>query len=406
MIDALLGGTVPFVYHLDNLILHLLAGVLLFLFLARLGYRRNLALLCSLVFIAHPLLAQAVAWVPGRNDSLLTIFVLLSFLAFLRYLTYRKWLFLLAHLLLLALALFTKENAIVTPLLILLYLQFIYRKSTSLMAKIYFVILWGAVILPWLFIRAAVLGALVGTADFQIFRSLWQNCPALLSYFGKIFIPFRLSVLPVMRDLPLWPGLLSLSLLVIALSWSKHRRNKYILFGAAWFLFYLSPSLIQSSSQTANFSEHRIYLAFIGILMVCLELDWFRDFAVVKWKPICAGLTLVLLAGLNIQHNRVFQDKTAFWRNAAQTSPSSAFNLNNLGAMYYLAGNLAGAEAAWRQALALNHQEKLVHNNLGLIYLRQGNLVQAEKEFQNELALDPYSEVAIANLRLLANLKK
>src|SRR3989339_2193475 len=90
MLEAQLGGKEPLVYHFSNLLTHLLGDCLVFILLLRLGYKRQLSFIFAALFTAHPALSQAVAWIPGRNDSQLAIFVLLSFLCFAEFLEKRR----------------------------------------------------------------------------------------------------------------------------------------------------------------------------------------------------------------------------------------------------------------------------------------------------------------------------
>jgi len=41
--------------------------------------------LASLLFAVHPVSAQAVAWIPGGNDPLATIFIVSAFIFFINY---------------------------------------------------------------------------------------------------------------------------------------------------------------------------------------------------------------------------------------------------------------------------------------------------------------------------------
>ena len=83
--DRIIGGGSFAMFHVTNIILHILASGLLFLLLAEMGYDRLKSFLFTLIFVVHPVLVHAVAWVPGRNDTLLAVFVFASFLFFLRY---------------------------------------------------------------------------------------------------------------------------------------------------------------------------------------------------------------------------------------------------------------------------------------------------------------------------------
>jgi hypothetical protein len=66
-------------YHMVNVLLHIISVVLLFSLFKKLGIKELHAFLLALVFAVHPVLSQAVAWIPGRNDTLLAVFTLAFF---------------------------------------------------------------------------------------------------------------------------------------------------------------------------------------------------------------------------------------------------------------------------------------------------------------------------------------
>ena len=84
MLDALVGGPKPFIYHLTNLLLHIAGSLCVFWLLVSLGYHRLSSLLLALLFALHPMFVPMVAWVPTRGDLLLTIFVIVSFVLFIK----------------------------------------------------------------------------------------------------------------------------------------------------------------------------------------------------------------------------------------------------------------------------------------------------------------------------------
>ena len=83
----------------------------------------------ALIFAVHPALNQAVAWIPGRNDSLLALFVLASALAFVRYVENRNWQWLGAYLALSLAALLTKESAVLLPLIFIPVYGFVLKRK-------------------------------------------------------------------------------------------------------------------------------------------------------------------------------------------------------------------------------------------------------------------------------------
>src|SRR5256885_4371332 len=84
MLDALVGGPKPFIYHLTNLLLHIASSLCVFWLLLVLGYRRLLCLLLALLFAIHPMFVPMVAWIPTRGDLLLTIFLIIAFILFIK----------------------------------------------------------------------------------------------------------------------------------------------------------------------------------------------------------------------------------------------------------------------------------------------------------------------------------
>lgn len=402
MIDAQFGGANPLPYHVSNLLLHLLVGCLLYAFLLKLGTRKDPALFLALLFIAHPVLTQAVAWVPGSNDTLLAVFFLLSFLAFIKFAESGRWLYGGLHLLLFFAALLTKENALALPLLCLLYIYCFRIKGWRWPRWLGIFFGWLLMIFPWLLLRQLALKTMIGNADYDIIKSLLANSPAAISYIGKVLFPINLSVLPIMRDLTPVYGLITLALLVILFIRSKGQQPAYIIFGACWFLLLLFPSFIRSQSSVADFAEHRLYLPLIGLIIVVLELDFVKklDFGR-KRAVIAALLVLALLSFLTVRHSFAFRDRLSFWRNAVESSPHYAFNHNNLGAMYYLDGQEERAAEEWQKTLQLNPNERLTHGNLGLIYMHAGRLREAETEFLKEIELNPFYDNVYFNLGLL-----
>jgi len=79
-------GLDPFVYHLLNVILHLINSGLIYRLGRRVfGFAWLPALLYALIFLAHPTHVESVAWITEAKDVLSVFFVLLSWLAFHRF---------------------------------------------------------------------------------------------------------------------------------------------------------------------------------------------------------------------------------------------------------------------------------------------------------------------------------
>ena len=404
-LDAQLGPFSFFRYHLTNIVIHLLSVCLVFLFFVKLKYNKNLSLFFSLVFAVHPILTQAVAWIPGRNDSLLAIFVLLSFIFFLDFLEKRKFKYFFWHLVFFLVALFTKESAIVLPILAILYFLIFQRTKFPFSGKYKLIFGWIGIFLTWFFFRQSALSG-AGALKMNILemgQSILSGLPATVQYLGKIIFPFNLSVVPLIKDTTFIYGIIAIILLIIALLISKQKRLGIIVFGLIWFLIFLLPSFIRPNPGVfADFMEHRVYLPIIGFFIFLMELEPIKKIAAKKEKLIIFGcLIIIILSVITLFHIQAFKNRMNFWQNAVKNSPHSPLAHRNLGAMYYLDGFLDKAEAEYLGALNLNPAEQMVHNNLGLIYMNQGQFQEAEKEFEQEVKINPLYENVYYNWGLL-----
>ncbi len=411
MLDAQLGeGMVIFMSHFSNVLLHILAICLLFLFLVKLKIKKEAAFLFALIFAIHPLTAQTVSFISGRNDSLLAIFVFPAFIFLIDFLETKYKKYFIWHLIFLALALFTKETAAVLPIICGIYLLvFIGFRKIIKDYKFYLKIVFGwlGVGLTWFLIRGIVLHAVVGNASYNIPLSIYNNLPSLIPAIGKIFLPFNLAVFPIATDMTMFYGIASIIFLIVWFILSKNKNLQFIIFGFSWFLIFIILTLIKPLSTVPEFSENRIYIPMFGFIFVILGLGIIKLPAFIKnidWRKIILIISLIIIlifSSVTIYRNKYYKNKLNFWNNAVETSPNFAFNHNNLGAMRYLDGNMDSAEKEFKIALSLNPSEPMAHNNLGLIYVSRNQFVEAEGEYKKELEVNPNYENAYLNLGLL-----
>jgi len=83
-IDAQLGGRDASGYHRTNALLHACVAALVLFWLRAATGPVYATLVGALVFALHPALTEAVAWVPGRPDVLMTAFAVLAWIFYRR----------------------------------------------------------------------------------------------------------------------------------------------------------------------------------------------------------------------------------------------------------------------------------------------------------------------------------
>jgi tetratricopeptide (TPR) repeat protein len=402
MADALWGGVRPFSFHLGDILIHLAAVLLLYVFIKRLSGRSLTALMTSLLFAVHPLLARAVAWIPGRNDSLLTVWVLAAFIYFIDYNDQGKGRNYLLHLIFFFLALLTKETAVFVPVMALLfhYLIFADKKTRSKTNLGLLIAGWGLCLSGYYLLRHNAISAGAGLSTAR-FNTLAENLTGFVSYAGKIFFPFRLSGDPIPADLTLAYGLAVITLISsLFFLWGIKNRGKFI-FGLAWFLLFLLPTFLGNTTY-ANFAEHRLYLPLCGLAVMLLQVNIKIQGRAAR--IIAVGvfvLVLALFTLLNVLHTRSFASGLTHWGKTVKNSPHSYHAHNMLGRWHAERGNWEPAEKEFKISWQLNPAHTAAGNDLGLLYLAQGRTAKAESLFTYILLKDPNSAGARNNLGLI-----
>jgi len=357
ILESQLDGTPTCLRHGVNVLLHLVASCLLLLLLTRLGCRRDLSLFLALVFAAHPALVPAVAWIPGRNDSMLAIFVLGMALSLLSFLERERWTTLSLVLVCWALALFTKESAIacavVVPLLVATRLA-PGQSSLSFPRKV-LMVGFLAVIPIWAMMRVSALHG------FPLFLSkVISNIPMGIVYIGKTFVPIGLSPIPSLTTLSLVIGVVA-ALGVLALAWiSRDRLVGPLGVGLLWYGAFLFPALL-APEQTSGL-EHRLYVPMIGMCIALASARWPARLSLPQpLRAPLAGALLIAFGTLTVARLPDYAGPIPFWNSAAHTSPRPAEALKVLANHYYRAEQLDEAEQACRRALSLVPGERDLH---------------------------------------------
>ncbi len=259
VVDAQWSGARPLGYHLTNVVLHVAASVLLWLLLRSLALGRGAVLGAALIFAVHPAFASVVAWIPGRNDSLLAVFGLASWIFFVRDRARPGWRDRAAHLGFFALALMTKETAFALPLVWTAQVAWLEgrrpERGTALAGS---ALGWVALVAARLALHPASPHAGIG--------DVVANLPQLGMGLGSIVIPLQPRVLAVAQDRSFVPGALAIVASAAALFFVFVRGSSRRLacFGLTAFGLLLAPSLLLPGTLIL---DSRLYLPSAGVLL-------------------------------------------------------------------------------------------------------------------------------------------
>jgi tetratricopeptide (TPR) repeat protein len=360
ILESRLFGTNPAGYHFTNLLFHVISVILLFVFLKKSEVAPRDALLLSAIFAVHPVLTQAVAWIPGRNDMLLMIFLMSSFLFLLRFLEKGDFLSLFLQTLFLILALFTKETAIIIPVIMAVFLIFI--KKAPFRKMIIPGAAWIIAILLWFWVRSKATLASGWIEPEAMLSAGFSRLGVIIQYIGKIFLPVNLTVFPEYQDVSLIWGFMATLMFIALIIWSKSYRDPLTYLGLFWFLIFLVPVLIVPKSLNDQVFEHRLYLPVVGILMM-LSRTWpFGGKAREGHLVLITGAIILIFSVQSVYRTGYFKNAITFWRAAVAGSPHSAYAHTLLGTKVE---DPAEREALFRKAHSLDPSLKNLNYYLG-----------------------------------------
>jgi len=444
------GGLNVFGYHLVNIVIHIINGILVWL-LVTLTFKSPkmggvsgsphpvglIALAAALLFVVHPIQTQAVTYIVQRYTSLATLFYLLSIVLFVKWRLQSlesgarfRWLFYFFSILSAVLAMKTKEISITLPFVIIL-IEFFFFGGRWRRAFFLLPYLLTLAIIPLVFINLDTdkpIGDIVGEV-----REASQETESisrgdyLLTQFRVIVTYIRLLFLPVKQNLDYdYPVYHSFFTPVVFLSFlfllavfglavflfirSRKGGNGYLLlssFGIFWFFITLSVESSIIPIRDVIF-EHRLYLPFVGAALsfcstMIYGIDYWRRLSGRRISLQVAALILLVVTVLPLsaaayQRNRVWKDEITLWRDVAGKSPFKARTHINLAFVSYNQGLTEEAVKEYRTALRLKPGIASVHNNLALVYYNQGRIDEAIEEYKVAIRLKP--EIALAHLNL------
>lgn len=391
-------------FHVANILIHGCSCVLLLFFLRSLIPERRLAFFLTIFFAIHPLLTQAVAWIPGRNDSLLTVFCLGSLLCFRVWVEKRTLWALSFHWLLMFIALCTKETAIFLPLIFSSYSIFFTgkwnNKTIALPAAGWLLCLLGYAVLRISIPAVAQYPTMQYSYGLEALLITWRSVPELI---GKIFFPFATtSPYPTYSLFITAWGCLSLTLIIYAPFFFRGLHTGRYWFGVAWCIALLLPPLFRQQIPAIEFLylEHRMYLPMIGILLVFTE--YIRTFIRERFHTVILSLLCGFLGIYTMYYSGVFRDPETLWRRAIADNKTSAGASHSLAYSLVQKGSPSQDEIRflYEQAVQRAPYNARYHSSLGAYYGRMGDFEAAIQELGSATSLDSTDIDAIYNFAL------
>lgn len=434
-IDYAVFGLKPFGYHLTNIFLHTVNGVLLYIFFTLFislpvpgGCQRssthltkNLPLLVSLIFITHPVLTETVNAISFREDLLVFLFYMSALNLYLlsksKFAEINRspslYLFYTASWLLYALALLSKEMALTLPLVIYCF-EYLYYKDSKRNPTVFNLPNLGYIIITiiYAYFYFYYFSSPKEVHSWRLIERLLTISWIALSYMKVVIFPVSLSVEhsiePVRHFFSLSfiaPAGVMLLIIVLLIIY----RNSLISFGIAFFLITLLP-VFNIVPIMNPFAERYLYLpasgfAFIVGIVICrIRLNLTSRTKILTLAIITLSI-ISISAASSIRRNGTWRSDYLLKKDIVRKMPESSSAHAAVGYYYQEKGQFTEAIREYQIALKLYPYDSYTHNNLGLIYAEQGRFRDAIQHFKITLKLEPnnaevYNNLGLANVSM------
>jgi len=394
-VDQKVWGLNPTGFHITNIVLHWIAGLLGFFLLRRLRASVLVSAMSSLLWLGLPINSEVVAWISGRSYSLMAIFLFLALLSSQWYLRSKTFLALFSYsIAALAAILCHEEGVLVLPITLLVLYgvdRFRSRKEYVALGAA------GTSMLVVYFYLREIAGTQTSAAGSPKLLAVGVS---FMKYLSWMILPIRMSVerstdVPA-NDLSLiaagaWIGVVLLLLLVCRL----RKQMPELAGGITWTCIALLPFcgivyIYQGMAERFN------YLASGGLCFSIAAL--LSKLRTRRALAVCA-VAMWAAWGIWRLEKRVldWRDSISLYESSLEATPQSTTLLFDLGAVLEQNGDLMQAAAYYEQTLDLNpHYERAI-TGLGNIDLRLGATGQAKRAYERALTINPDDVTALVN---------
>jgi tetratricopeptide (TPR) repeat protein len=429
-LDVSVFGVKPTGPHWENVVLHAVNAVVLFLLLQSATGFRWRSLMVAALFGLHPINVESVAWVAERKNVLSTLFFLLALYAYDLYTKdqnarqpeRRRYVWVVG---LYALALLTKPQVITFPFLLVLWDYWPLRRVGAgriseneaawktiadlrkMPARQLLWEKWPLLLLSALSALVTMLaqqagGAVKDLAHYPVSLRLENTVMAYVRYLKMAIWPSRLVALyPHPTKLfPAWQVAAGTALLVvITVAVLRARKQGYLAVGWFWFLGSMVPmiGLVQVGEQAL--ADRYAYISFIGlfVMVVWLVADLAQAGAV-KWTGLNARAAVGLEqsddgqseSGQSDDGQIVGYARAGNWLAGRWLAIPAVCCLLAFGIFTYRqVGYWHDSESFFRRTIALTDRNFMAHKGLAAFLYSEGKNKEAIAHVRTALAIRP-----------------
>jgi len=395
-------GFNPFIFHLDNLFLHLGVVALVYWLARCLGLKRLPAGLATLIFSIHPLHVESVAWATERKDVLFGFFYAAALITYWKYIHSSSWRHYGAAVFLGLLSILSKPTALSLPLIFFLYDWYAKRNwhPRLLIEKIpHFLYIIPIALMT--FLSHGKTGHNIILPDRPLLQDFLFWVWSFSFYIKKFLFPIHLVAYPQHPEpISLFHGPYIVSIFIFmasVISLIIGRKNRLLIFAFAFyslsmFFFWRYGSLIKYTEPVAG---RHMYLPCLGFCLLIGQtasawIDSLRH-KIPKIIYSIGVICIICLLGIKTYSlTHLWRDSITFWTYVIENNKRCAYRGYIGRANAYLENKkyaLAFQDA--NSSLDIKSDTLAAYNIRGMVLATQNNLDAAIKEYTKGIRLNP-----------------
>jgi tetratricopeptide (TPR) repeat protein len=405
MLDVAAGGTQDNLrpFHITSLALHLFNTLLVIVLIYMLFGRPWTAAAIGLIFGAHPLTVEPVAWVWERKTLLSAFFALWCIILYVRHVRRPSLAGYVGLPVLFVLALMAKPTVTPLPALLLLMDFWPFRRlsARAVIEKIPLFAIAGISSIITV-VSTARTGSATLLGDYSLIQLPLKICYLIAFYLCKIVWPKNLSsiyVLPQPMSLShpwVLAGVVCTCVLIVLLVVSLRRTRAAVMAGL-FFIVAMSPTLGVVQYSWVAASDKYVYIPAFGLLIaLAVLLEWIvgdSDKTRPAWRPAVVGIAVATVAALLIANTRGYLRQ---WRNTKQLTsymldlaPDSPYARFCQGNVLNNDKEYGRAIAHFDRAIELKPGFAMAYNNRGSAYASDHNYDLAIRDCGKAIEIKP-----------------
>lgn len=394
----------PWIFHFDNLLLHLLCIFFAFLLVSELGLSPWAAGIVAILFAIHPMRVESVAWVTERKDVLFGALYLWALWLYVKWVkaperkSLHYWI-----VTIFIFSLFSKIQAVSLPLS-MLAVDYLMKRPIG----------WKLIIEKIPYFALSLLFGLIGvymlkannsledSTHYNIIGRLCIGAFSFIVYLIKWIFPFRMSPLyayPQSLDWSIYAAVIPALAVLGFVYWLWKKDNKAWAFALIFFIVNVAFVLQILGAGQGFLADRFTYIPYLGLFFgMGYSYDLYHNTS--PWKkflPIGITVYVAIFLFMTFQQCKIWENGETLWTHVMKYETKTPLPFSNR-AMYFR-GRKEYDKALYdfNKALAIKPQGT-TYNSIGKMYFDQGKNKEALDNYKKAIELDKTKGEFFVNL--------